>query len=40
MPGSFRALIGVVFAAGLFLAPAAMASVPKVLIIENFGATW
>jgi len=34
------ALAGVLFVLGLLLAPMAMASVPKVVILEEYGATW
>ncbi len=34
------ALAGILFIVGLALAPTVMASVPKVIILENFGATW
>jgi hypothetical protein len=34
------AIAGVLFLLGLALAPAVMGSVPKVVILEEFGATW
>ncbi len=36
----FAALGGILLLLGAVFAPAVMASVPKVAIIEEFGATW
>jgi hypothetical protein len=34
------ALIGILLMLGALVVPAALASVPKVMIIEEYGATW
>jgi hypothetical protein len=40
MQRKFAALIGILLMLGALVVPAALASVPKVMIIEEFGATW
>ena len=40
MQRKLAALIGVLLMLGALVVPAALASVPKVMIIEEFGATW
>jgi hypothetical protein len=40
MQRKFAALIGILLMLGAVVVPAALASVPKVMIIEEFGATW
>ncbi len=34
------ALLGLLLMLGVFLAPTTFGGVPKIVIIENFGATW
>ncbi len=40
MQRKFAALIGILLMLGALVVPAALASVPKVMTIEEFGATW
>jgi hypothetical protein len=40
MQRKLAALIGILLMLGALVVPAALASVPKVMIIEEFGATW
>ncbi len=40
MQRKLAALIGIVLMLGAIVVPAALASVPKVLTLEEYGATW
>ncbi len=40
MRRNLAALIGSLLMLGALIVPAALASVPKVMIIEEYGATW
>lgn len=36
----YAALIGILLMLGAMVVPAALASVPKVMVMEEYGATW
>jgi hypothetical protein len=36
----YAALIGILLMFGAIVVPAALASVPKVMVMEEYGATW